>query len=420
MTIRVTYYYSACVAIETPDFRIVCDPWFTDGAYDGSWFQFPKLERPLEKLGQADFIYVSHIHPDHYDPVFLRQYLERYPGTRILIARFLHPHLHRKMLGDGFEPEALNELGRGDSNLHIIPNEAEDSPDPSDIDSALVVRWQQHAVVNMNDNVFNAEQIAKIVTLCPQPQLALLGYTGAGPYPQTYHEPGKQLHALAEAKKQQFFQRYRELRDALRPQIAVPFAGKYLLGGKLAELNVARGVADAVEVLAFDRDAVVLDDGGDASIDTATLTPTRARTRPYAEADLARAIDAVAERPMAYETLMPYSSVPALPLRRLADKAYRNALRYSLCEENYFFCLSTPDGWLVLNANRERPLCESRQVGAALYPRSEVNLDPRHLFGLLTGVYHWNNAEVGSHLRVRRHPDKLNRPAQRFLNFLAV
>lgn len=420
MSIRVTYFYSACVAIETPDFRIICDPWFTDGAYDGSWFQFPRLEQPLEKLGAADFVYVSHIHPDHYDPVFLRAYLKRHPRTRILIARFLHPHLQRKMLADGFEPELVTELRVGDSDLHILPNESEQQPDPSDVDSALVVRWQNHAVVNMNDNAYNAEQIGKIVALCPSPQLALLGYTGAGPYPQTYHEPSKQLEALAETKKQQFFQRYRELREALRPEIAIPFAGKYLLGGKLAALNQYRGVADAVEVLEFDRNCVVLDDGGDASIDTATLTPTRTRTRPYSEADIALALEAIGDRPLAYETLMPKSSISALPVRKLADKAYRNALRYSLCEENYFFCLEIADGWIILNANRERPLCEPRSSIADLYPRSEVRLDARHLFGLLTGVYHWNNAEVGSHLQVRRHPDRLNRAAQRFLNFLSV
>jgi len=45
--IKVTYYYSACVAITTPDVSILCDPWFTDGIYDGAWYQYPKIKNPM-------------------------------------------------------------------------------------------------------------------------------------------------------------------------------------------------------------------------------------------------------------------------------------------------------------------------------------------------------------------------------------
>jgi hypothetical protein len=44
----------------------------------------------------------------------------------------------------------------------------------------------------------------------------------------------------------------------------------------------------------------------------------------------------------------------------------------------------------------------------------------RYLFGLLTGLFHWNNAEVGSQFQTRRIPDQFSREAQNFLNFLTV
>ncbi len=31
--IKVSYIYSACIIIETEDFKILCDPWFTEGIY---------------------------------------------------------------------------------------------------------------------------------------------------------------------------------------------------------------------------------------------------------------------------------------------------------------------------------------------------------------------------------------------------
>ena len=53
-------------------------------------------------------------------------------------------------------------------------------------------------------------------------------------------------------------------------------------------------------------------------------------------------------------------------------------------------------------------------------PRSEIEIDPRYLFGLLTNVYHWNNAEVGSQYNTRRFPNVLNHAAQSFLNYLTI
>ena len=48
--LTVTYYYSACVAIAGTDASILCDPWFTPGAYDGAWHQYPRLEDPISRM----------------------------------------------------------------------------------------------------------------------------------------------------------------------------------------------------------------------------------------------------------------------------------------------------------------------------------------------------------------------------------
>ena len=54
--IEVKYIYSSCIVTETPDIKILHDPWFTDGIYDGSWFQFPKVEDPIKSIGDVDII----------------------------------------------------------------------------------------------------------------------------------------------------------------------------------------------------------------------------------------------------------------------------------------------------------------------------------------------------------------------------
>ena len=420
MGIRVTYLYSACVVIETADLRVLCDPWFTDGIYDGSWYQFPKLEDPAARIGRVDYVYVSHIHPDHYDPAFLRPFLAAQPEAELLIADFPANHLLKKMAADGFAPRVTTELVKGETSLHLLPNGSEDAGDPLDIDSALVVRRDGHAVVNMNDNPFNEEQVAAIRALAPQPDIALLGYTGAGPYPQTYHDDPETLERLAAEKKEQFFGRYRRMRDALRPRRTVPFAGKYVLGGDRVHLNRYRGVADAVEVARFDPDAIVLEDGGEAFLDTADLQPSAVRTEPYGDAELQARLDAIRALPMDHQRYLGGIPLEALPVLRLAPKAYRTAIERSTCTVDHYFCIAYDGRWICFNGNRSERFYEVRTEVEGLEPRSELRLDPRYLFGLLTCVFHWNNAEVGSQYEVRRVPDHFDRRAQGVLNFFHV
>lgn len=52
---------------------------------------------------------------------------------------------------------------------------------------------------------------------------------------------------------------------------------------------------------------------------------------------------------------------------------------------------------------------------------SEITIDYRYLYGLLTTVYHWNNAEVGSHYFVNRYPlNNFKRSVQGYLNFFTL
>ena len=53
----------ACILIEGGNKRILCDPWLEDGIYYGSWAHYPPYD--WKDDFNLDYIYVSHIHPDH-------------------------------------------------------------------------------------------------------------------------------------------------------------------------------------------------------------------------------------------------------------------------------------------------------------------------------------------------------------------
>ena len=424
MAISVRYIYSACIVTSTADIRLLHDPWFTDGIYDGSWFQFPKMANPVDLIGDVDSVFVSHIHPDHYDPVFLRSYFDRYGEKPILIADHPSTHLAAKMKADGFKPTTLRTpMQVGATCIEIVPHI---TGSVSDIDAAMVIKSagpdRIHCVVNANDIRFDDAMRLKLKDAAGDIDILACGYTGAGPYPQTYFDiEDPQLAAEAQAKKQRFLDGYLLLTQYMGAKVNLPFAGQYLLGGGLTRLNLFRGVADAVEVLNIDPRAIVLAEGGE--IDTERLIPSDKRLTSFTSvAQLEREAE-IASAEMSFERLMRAEEIGQLPLRRLLRRAARNAAAKSECIEDYFFCIALPDGSRA-DINARRATAENidfvNEDAPLPSPRSVVSIDPRYLFGLLTGLYHWNNAEVGSQYQTRREPNLFNLSAQSFLNYLAV
>jgi UDP-MurNAc hydroxylase len=423
--INVKYIYSACIVTETPDLKVLHDPWFTEGIYDGAWYHFPRVSDPLDSIGDVDAIYISHIHPDHYDPVFLRSYFKKYGEKKIFIGNFRNNYLQKKMISDGFTPMVLvNQYVENKTCIEIIPCE---SGSLSDVDSYLILKYQEgnkfHCIVNANDVIFDDEIISNLKVRAGNVDIFLCGFTGAGPYPQTYFDSNDPiLNIEAENKKKTFFMRYKKTTDSINAKINIPFAGKYLLGGKLSSMNFNRGVSDPIEVLDFDKKAIVLSDNGGA-IDTASFISNNSRTVPYPKFELDQAIKNLQNKKMDYELLFDLDKICLLPLKRLLSVANKKAFEKSEYSEDYFICIHIPESQIALiniNRNGENTVRFINENQTLPKNRSEIFIDARYLFGLLTGIYHWNNAEIGSQYQVRRVPNIFNRSVQHYLNFLSV
>ena len=229
---KVKYIYSACLEIECGGFRILTDPWFTEGAYDGAWFQYPKID-PFEHIQEKpDIIYISHIHPDHYDPNFLHQIQNRFGPIEIIIPDLKINSLQKKGFVDGLNLNPVRHYENNDVELFIEEN---DTGSISDIDSALIVKDKHsgQVLLNLNDCIFNQTHVDKLKNILSSLSNSLdvlaLGYTGAGPFPQTYFSIEDQLDLLEESakrKKLDFFKRYMKYSNFFNAKINLPFAGE--------------------------------------------------------------------------------------------------------------------------------------------------------------------------------------------------
>ena len=97
---KVTHLQSSTQIIESNGCRILTDPWLTDGEYYGSWFHYPPFsENDIINL-EYDFIYVSHIHPDHVSEKTFKKLPLKKP---VIIHRYQSQFLKRKIESLGFE-----------------------------------------------------------------------------------------------------------------------------------------------------------------------------------------------------------------------------------------------------------------------------------------------------------------------------
>ncbi len=423
---KVRYVYSACVVIETEDLTVGCDPWFTPGIFDGSWCQYPPLPRdPIDVIGKVDVLYISHIHPDHYDIRFLRSYLGRYPDTQIVIGETEPPYLLRKMRLDGLEPRVLDHGKFGETHLHIFANHARAQEGGEAIDTALVVRREDLSVVNLNDNGFDPEQVKEILAVCPgqRPTFALLPYSGAGPYPQTYaFETETAFEEAMARKKEQFLNLYSRYLRVLNPVKTMPFAGQYWLQGPLSALNGKRGISDATEACHRHKEvSLVLADGGEAFIDLKTLKASATREKPYDSRVIQSYLEALPFEGYDYEREICPIEERSIPLIALVRSAYARAIKGSRAKKSFWLCLKPQalGTYLAFDVSQDQGVQVLEDV-SHLTARCEIFIDDRYLFGLLTQLYHWNNAAIGSQYRSKRVPDEFKREVYSFLDHFHV
>ena len=83
---NIEFLGQAGLFIESSNCRLLCDPWFSNtGGFLATWHQFPPNEHlDTKKYYDADFLYISHSHEDHFD----KEYLKKFPkDVNLLIAK---------------------------------------------------------------------------------------------------------------------------------------------------------------------------------------------------------------------------------------------------------------------------------------------------------------------------------------------
>jgi UDP-MurNAc hydroxylase len=233
---RVTGTGHAGLHIDTPAGTILCDPW-VNPAYFASWFPFPdNSQLDWERLGRVDYLYVSHLHRDHFDPEHLRRWVSK--DATVLLPDYPTDELETALRGAGFtdflrtRTEQPIDLGGG---LTVMVQALTAPTDGPVGDSSL---WLEHDGVRLFDqNDARPRDLGAVRRLGPV-DAHLLQFSGAIWYPMAYELPPSEKRALGRQKRARQIDRTVRYVDELGARWVFPVAGPpCFLDDELWELN---------------------------------------------------------------------------------------------------------------------------------------------------------------------------------------
>lgn len=390
--------------------QILCDPWLIDGVFDGSWCHFPKLKTTFSDVKNIDALYISHLHPDHFDerffefdklipiivldhgPNFLIKKLESLGYRNLIKIRDNETIIYREFKLTMFAPFAKHNFHEATvGNL---------------IDSALLISCEGISALNANDNTPTAESASLIRSKYGPISLAMLNYNAAGPYPSCFDN-------LTEDQKVdennrilvRNFNHLKDLINHMTPMYILPFAGAYVLGGSLHVKNKYLGTTTWDECanwlkMNIDQSTKIILLREDDTFDI----ESGLADKPYIPID-------TVEMEKYIETTLSIMQYP-----------YQNENLPD--EENLIRDIQVASDAMIFRMKKFN-LSSSFNVILDIYSKKyqiyptyiphptltnhmstlECKLDERLLRYILDKKSHWNNAEIGAHISFNREPN---------------
>jgi UDP-MurNAc hydroxylase len=182
--VKVTLVSHASVVIESHGVRIWTDPWLSGKVFNESWSLFPPAAFDPAMLDGIDYLWISHIHPDHFHIPSLNSLSQEF--KRRVTVLFQDNHADRLF-------EVLEKCGY--RNFQVLPNRKQVKLGEhtavycygaGTLDSCLGVIEPEGCLFNVNDSRLNATdcrrvkaELGRIDTVLSQFSLAV--YNGFQP-----------------------------------------------------------------------------------------------------------------------------------------------------------------------------------------------------------------------------------------------
>ncbi|HCX81166.1 MAG TPA: hypothetical protein DHV01_06130 [Rhodoferax sp.] len=249
---KITHFSNSFMSISSQGETFVCDPWVGKANASG-WQSFPEFSsiELAEYLADAKWIYVSHLHDDHFHPETLKVHglLDR----EFIIKRFSQPILRERLKRLGVtrirEIDAFEVVKIGPFEISIFPQLSSNSSGLEDdvnfdLDTSIAIKADGKVFFNQVDNPLSFEDLKNVHAYISQKMgaidVACLMSGAASEYPHLF------LGVDHANEKKRIVDRslldLAQWLSLLNPQYYFPAGGTYLIPGWLSQFaaNVAQ------------------------------------------------------------------------------------------------------------------------------------------------------------------------------------
>lgn len=394
--------------------KILCDPWIVDGVFEDAWYHYPPLKTKISDIQDVDGIYVSHIHPDHYD----ERYFDFPKDIPLIILNegpnFLKKNLIEKGYNNFIEAKDNETIEFKEFQLtlykpftkHIF----EESLIGNLIDSALVLENDGVTAINFNDNQPDESACSFLKNRFKNIDLAMLNYNCAGPYPSCFDNL---------TNEEKISEKYRLLKRGfdhlcniipiLQPKSVLPFAGAYIIGGKNYCKNEYLGTTTSDECAEYLNENLKFDSKVFCLRENQTYDiKNKKQLEKYKKLDInemKKYIQSLKDKKYEYENdQMPDVSELKNNINLASTRFIDRVKKFNIELKSNIY---------VKIENEDIQIFKGKDTNRHLY----CDLDLRLLNRILHKKAHWNSAEIGTHINFKRIPNKMDTDVHTCMSF---
>lgn len=204
--------------------ELVCDPWLVGSTYWRSWWNYPPVPRELADSVKPDFIYLTHLHWDHFQSASLRRFA---PDTQVLVPYDRYERMVRDLRAVGMTN--VRELRHGE-RAELAPGFSLTSYhfSPFVTDSAAVIEADGVVLLNANDAKFAGAPLKQIRKRHPNIDFCFRSHSSANPR-ACYHTIDAPEPDEVEDDNDHYLRAFALFVAAVRPRFAIPFASNSCL-----------------------------------------------------------------------------------------------------------------------------------------------------------------------------------------------
>jgi UDP-MurNAc hydroxylase len=209
--LKITFVNHASFLLESEAANLVCDPWLTGKVFNDGWaLVSPSFQLPCESL---EYIWISHEHPDHFNFPTLRTIPDaEKKRIEILYQKHSSPRIADALRKMGFTRVRELPLYKW---VKVKPGFEVLCGSVGSMDSFLAIRTENETVLNMNDCVCNAKQLAYIRRLVGKVSVLFTQFSFAN-----WIGNGKDEIGAVKAKLDEFTSQIK----TFKPEFTIPFA----------------------------------------------------------------------------------------------------------------------------------------------------------------------------------------------------